>query len=183
MKKKYDELKNKKAIAKMERSKRKREGTYKTGQNMAEGGLDGYTEEELLLAAAAQKPSRAQGRVKKNKDDKPVKCKHCNKEGHTTTRSHHCLLFKGTTTDKKLKTRTSEDSECVVIPSPSTSTTTTTTGDDAFNESNPADVVDALDSLPLQDEDSSEMNSLTQALGASQTMKRTPCSPVLFRYF
>jgi hypothetical protein len=62
----------------------KRDGTYKKGQNMEEGGADGYTLDELLAAAAA-KPS-----VKRQH----VVCKHCKKAGHSTTRSKKCLLYK-----------------------------------------------------------------------------------------
>jgi hypothetical protein len=71
LKRKYFQLKEDELIARKERSKR--DGTYKRGMNVSAGAADGYTEEDLLLAAAAAKPGR-----------KVRVCPHCGLKGHTT---------------------------------------------------------------------------------------------------
>jgi hypothetical protein len=98
--KRNDTMKVDEAQARKERAKR--DGTYKRGQNMDEGGADGYTEEELLqiaatnpgateeelqglLQTAATKPAK-----KRRKVNADVICKHCGVKGHTTTRSKAC---------------------------------------------------------------------------------------------
>jgi hypothetical protein len=75
-------------IAKRERFKRN--GTYKSGMNMDAGGVDGYTEEELMEIRAARKRPRT---TNANKE-----CQSCKMKGHATERSSKCLNFKGTKT-------------------------------------------------------------------------------------
>jgi hypothetical protein len=65
----FDKLKEDEAIAKKERAKR--DGTYRTGQNMEDGSDDEVE------------------RPKKRKV--PSVCKYCGKKGHTTTKSKKCL--------------------------------------------------------------------------------------------
>jgi hypothetical protein len=79
MKRKFDKLKEDEKIAKKERSKR--DGTYRTGMNVASGAADGYTEQELLEAAKMKPKSTTRSRV----------CPHCGLKGHTTKRSLKCL--------------------------------------------------------------------------------------------
>jgi hypothetical protein len=80
--KKNDTLKHDEAQARKERAKR--DGTYKRGMNMDEGGADGCTAEDL-----AQPKQKKQRKV--NKD---IICKHCKLKGHSTTRSRACLMNK-----------------------------------------------------------------------------------------
>jgi hypothetical protein len=82
--KQYVTLRQQEQAAKKERAKR--DGTYKTGQNMEAGGADGYTLDELL-AAAAKKP-----RIKRSRKD--AICPLCQKAGHTTARSRKCTYYK-----------------------------------------------------------------------------------------
>jgi hypothetical protein len=81
MKRKYLQLQEDEKIAKKERSKR--DGTYKTGMNVADGAVDGYTADDLLRAAAT-KPTRRS----RNKNEV---CSHCGLKGHSTKRSKKCL--------------------------------------------------------------------------------------------
>lgn len=79
MKRKYLQLQEDEKIAKKERSKR--DGTYKTGMNMAAGAADGYTEDDLLRAAA-RPPTRGRNNIV---------CPLCGLKGHSTKRSKKCL--------------------------------------------------------------------------------------------
>jgi hypothetical protein len=81
MKRKFIQLQEDEKIAKKERSKR--DGTYKTGMNMANGAADGYTEAELLRAAST-KPT-------KSKSQKNLVCPHCGMKGHSTKHLSKCL--------------------------------------------------------------------------------------------
>jgi hypothetical protein len=60
-------------------------GTYKSGMNMADGTVDGYTEDDLKLAATP----RPQNNPKNNRKD--AVCPHCFLTGHSTTHSRACL--------------------------------------------------------------------------------------------
>jgi hypothetical protein len=84
MQAKYEKLKENEAAAK--RDSAKHAGTYQPGQNMAAGGADGYTEEDLnnLLQAAAARPNK--------RPRKTSVCPFCKKTGHTTKRSSACLF-------------------------------------------------------------------------------------------
>jgi hypothetical protein len=77
---KHSKLVEETAIAFKERSKQ--DGTYRSGQNMDAGGVDGYTAEDL-------QPAR-----KKAKNRANVECKKCKRKGHSTTRSKDCLFYK-----------------------------------------------------------------------------------------
>jgi hypothetical protein len=81
---KFDQLKEDTLIAIKERSKR--DGTYKKGMNMAEGNIDGYTEEDL-------NNNRRKPKSKTAVDRSGIECKHCHLFGHRTIRSKHCLLY------------------------------------------------------------------------------------------
>lgn len=59
---------------------------------MAAGTVDGYTEDDLKLAAS----SDSNGRPKNNR--KNAVCPHCGKTGHSTKRSKQCLLYNGAPT-------------------------------------------------------------------------------------
>ena len=80
VKRKLEALKDDERQAVKERAKR--DGTYKKGMNMDEGGTDVYTEEDLQHKPSAKKKSM------RNND---VICKHCGLKGHSTTRSKNCL--------------------------------------------------------------------------------------------
>jgi hypothetical protein len=82
MKRKYLQLAEDEKTARKERSKR--DGTYTSGMNMAAGGADGYTLEELLQAATAKPKKQRVATV----------CPHCKLKGHSTTRSSKCLYHK-----------------------------------------------------------------------------------------
>jgi hypothetical protein len=88
----YDRLKTDEAVARMARAKRK--GTYQRGMNMQEFGVDGYTEEELL-AMAANRPAKKKSCSSKEQMD--ITCKHCGRQGHSTTRSAKCGKYKHST--------------------------------------------------------------------------------------
>jgi hypothetical protein len=129
MKRKYLELVESEAIAKRERAKR--DGTYQTGQNVAEYTVDGYTLDELLQAATA-KP-------KKNSRTSVV-CPHCGLQGHSTTRSSKCLRHKS----KRLQ------------PDPTTSTVANSS-EEVFQAR--AEDVNDHDNFPLQDDAASDSDS------------------------
>jgi hypothetical protein len=76
-KQKFNKQKRDEAIATMERSKR--DGTYKTAQNMED--VNGDDEQDLTTGPINLTRKRAPTRT----------CKHCGKKGHSTTRSTHCL--------------------------------------------------------------------------------------------
>jgi hypothetical protein len=84
MQQKHEQLRLDEVIAKKERAKR--EGTYKSGMNMDAGGVDGYTEQDLL---------QQQARKKRRTDNSNSICRHCGLQGHSTTRSRSCLHYKG----------------------------------------------------------------------------------------
>lgn len=96
VKRKYEKLAEDEACAK--RDAAKRAGTYKRGQNMAAGGADGYTADDLdsLLAKAAKKPRSASSR-------KEAICPFCKQKGHSTKRSSACLFYKKTESKGKPK--------------------------------------------------------------------------------
>jgi hypothetical protein len=85
VKRKYLKLAEDEACAKRDASKRA--GTYKRGQNMADGGAEGYTPEELLAMATAKPKTIRQ-------INKEAICPHCHKKGHSTKRSSACLFNK-----------------------------------------------------------------------------------------
>jgi hypothetical protein len=80
----YESLRKNEQLARKEAFKQ--DGTFKKGQNMDEGGANGYTSEELLQEAA-RKP-------KNKKSRKDLVCPHCKKTGHMTTRSKDCMFHK-----------------------------------------------------------------------------------------
>jgi hypothetical protein len=86
MQNKHEQLRLDEAIAKKERSKR--DGTYKSGCNMDAGGVDGYTEDDLLGPHSRKKRRNATA-------NENAICRHCGKSGHSTTRSKKCLHYKG----------------------------------------------------------------------------------------
>lgn len=77
--------------AKANKERATRASTYKSGMNMAAGTVDGYTEEELLKAAASSDNLPKIPR-------KTVICRHCGRTGHSTTRSKQCLHHNGAPT-------------------------------------------------------------------------------------
>jgi hypothetical protein len=54
--------------AKAKKERANRAGTYKSGMNMADGTVDGYTEADLKLAATSRRPKNSQ---------KNIVCCHC----------------------------------------------------------------------------------------------------------
>lgn len=82
-KRKFDDMRNYEAIAKKERAKR--DGTYQSGQNVASGTVDGYTEEEIAAAAEDSKMP-----AQKKPRQIPT-CSSCGKKGHATSRSKQCI--------------------------------------------------------------------------------------------
>ena len=73
---------------KAKRERARRDGTYKSGQYMAEGSSAGFTEEELQAGA-----SSTTNRKKKSKVD--VTCKHCGRQGHSRTSHQNCGKYTG----------------------------------------------------------------------------------------
>jgi hypothetical protein len=55
--------------------------------NMAEGTVDGYTLDDLKMAATDNRPPRNKA--------KTLVCPHCGKKGHSTMRSKKCLHHNG----------------------------------------------------------------------------------------
>jgi hypothetical protein len=86
LKRKFLLLTNDEAKANKERANRA--GTHKSGVNMAEGNVDGYTIEDLKMAAAL-----SNSRPKNNR--KNTVCPHCGRKGHSTMRSKQCLHHNG----------------------------------------------------------------------------------------
>jgi hypothetical protein len=84
MNRKYLQLAEDEKIARKERSKR--DGTYAKGMNMQEGGVDGYTLDDLLQAATSHPTTKRKKLV--------LVCHHCGQKGHSTTRSTKCLHHK-----------------------------------------------------------------------------------------
>ena len=126
MKRKFDQLKEHEATAKKERAKR--DGTYKTGLNMQEGAVDGYTMDDLMMPARKHRRSH-----------KDIICPHCNRKGHSTTRSRQCLYHNGMPRNIPLAAA----SMAVV---------------DENAQRDDADDLDAMDSMPLQDDPPSNMS-------------------------
>jgi hypothetical protein len=87
-KNKFAKLKSDEQVAQHER--RKREGTYKSGRNMAEGVVDGYTVED--------QDERPQKKKQKRTSLKDWVCVHCGLTGHKTTKSMSCGLYTGNRT-------------------------------------------------------------------------------------
>jgi hypothetical protein len=87
VKHKYAKIATEEANCKRDATKRLL-GSYKRGQNMSDGGADGYTAEELLAVAATKPKARS------NRSLKDAKCPFCHKLGHVTNPSKACLFFK-----------------------------------------------------------------------------------------
>jgi hypothetical protein len=85
LKRKFTALTNDEAKAQKERQTRA--GTYKSGMNMADGAVDGYTLDDLKIAASDNGPTT---NTRKN-----LVCPHCGQKGHSTTRSTRCLHHNG----------------------------------------------------------------------------------------
>jgi hypothetical protein len=83
-KSKFAKLKADEVVAQHER--RKCEGTYKSGRNMAEGAVDGYTVEDQ-----EEHPQKKQ----KKTSLKDWVCQHCGRKGHKTTKSMKCAQYSG----------------------------------------------------------------------------------------
>jgi hypothetical protein len=94
LKRKFQKQADAEVQAKVDRSKR--DGTYKSGQNM-------QGEEEQIVRPA-----------KKNRKD--LKCSHCGKMGHTTKRSSQCDKFTGATAGRR--------KQATVATAPTAATTT-----------------------------------------------------------
>jgi hypothetical protein len=136
----------------------KRDGTYKSGMNMEEGGHDGYTLDELLAAAAVD--DTANGNKNKTPRKKVLICPHCYIKGHSTTRSKHCLM-----NPKNLAEAAPVLATTVAIPAPEEE------GDDdqcntgiGFADMNDAD---RMDVLPFTDEPPSDVSDIENFYDAS----------------
>jgi leucyl aminopeptidase (aminopeptidase T) len=130
---KHDKLREYEAIAKTELAKR--DGTYKTGMNMA----DESDEEQGNKKPAAATNSAARRRIVSNSI-----CPHCKRKGHKTKRSKHCLLYNGTPKN---------------VPEVATGTTGTTIANAARNQLNGAvEDVDNFDAFPLTDDPPSDLS-------------------------
>jgi hypothetical protein len=135
-KRKNELLANEERKARAERAKR--EGNYRSGMNMEEGAVDGYTLDELLAAAAAPTVATA---ATKNKRRYDVVCPRCQLKGHTTIRSKHCLM-----NPKNIKKGDS-------TPPPS-ATDTDTAVPEMMGDA------DRIDACPLQDDPPSDASDL-----------------------
>jgi hypothetical protein len=85
LKRKFTALTNDEAKTKKERQTGA--GTYKSGMNMADGAVDGYTLDDMKIAASDNGPTT---NTRKN-----LVCPHCGQKGHSTTRSTKCLHHNG----------------------------------------------------------------------------------------
>jgi hypothetical protein len=130
---KYSKLVEETAIAVKERSKR--DGTYRTGQNMDEGGVYGYTAEDL------QEPVR-----KKAKNRADVVCKCCKKRGHSTARSKDCLFYKarGPRCPVAVAPRTAEDDASDISDWDAMPLESEVSDADLFNDASAACFIDAF---------------------------------------
>jgi hypothetical protein len=130
---KHEKLREYEAIAKTERSKR--DGTYKTGMNMA----DESDEEGNKKPAATTNAAAARRRIVSN-----LVCPHCKRKGHKTTRSKHCLLYNGRPKN---------------VPEAATASAGCTIANAARNQLNGAvEDVDNFDAFPLTDDPPSDLS-------------------------
>lgn len=127
-KRKMANLRKEEGKAKVARDKR--EGTYKPGGHMDEGGFD------------ADDDGRAR---KKTKSKKNVVCKYCGLKGHTTKRSQYCLLHPGG--PKKGPGAKADEND----PAPVTSKTDTEILDE--QDADQMDMMPLVDDLPSDQED------------------------------
>jgi hypothetical protein len=97
LKRKFLAATNDEAKAKKERATRA--GTYKSGMNMADGTVDGYTLDDLKLAAMEQEPNNNNNKQKNAATRKNLVCPHCGRKGHATTHSKQCLHHNGAPKD------------------------------------------------------------------------------------
>jgi hypothetical protein len=82
----YSDARAKERQAKVEFNNR--EGSYKSGQNIEPGAVDGYTLDKLLAAAAAPAAKRP-----KKKTRVAIICPYCQRCGHKTNRSSKCKFY------------------------------------------------------------------------------------------
>jgi hypothetical protein len=82
LKRKFEAAVNDEVQAKKERAVRA--GTYKPGMNMAAGTVDGYTEDDMKLAA-----------ISDNRKSTVRTCPFCKRKGHSTKKSKKCLHYNG----------------------------------------------------------------------------------------
>jgi hypothetical protein len=151
-KRKHEQLVNDEKTARVERDKR--EGTYSSGMNVAEGAQDGYTAEELLSAAAD--PTGKSSASKKKTSRSQLVCPHCYKKGHSTMRSRHCLM------NPRSSQQTTAATESVA-----TMPTNNGEEDDLYDNMaqlalDDADDADRMDSMPLQDDAPSDFSDQEQ---------------------
>jgi hypothetical protein len=155
-KRKNDMLANEERKAKGERAKR--DGTYQSGMNMAEGAQDGYTLEELLSAATAapSEPTTTTTTTNGTKScsRKQLVCPHCLLKGHSTKRSKHCLMNPANPANAKGPATT---------PAPSSS------NEELDDEICVADMGDAdrMETCPLQDDPPSDVSDVEAFYDAS----------------
>lgn len=127
----FDKLKEETQLAKDERAKR--EGVYETGIGMDGGyGSTDADNEDDDGGAKKKKPSRTRRLPKK---DMSKTCKACHEQGHATRRNQLCRLYVAPPPRKK------------VVGAP---TATSSTPHQVF--ATDADELDALDSMPLEDQ-------------------------------
>jgi hypothetical protein len=90
LKRKFTSLTNDEAKAKKECQTRA--GTYKSGMNVAQGAVDGYTLDDLKMAATEEGTATTRKNAKKK-----LVCPHCGLKGHMTKQSTKCLHHNGPT--------------------------------------------------------------------------------------
>jgi hypothetical protein len=150
-----------------------REGTYRSGMNMEEGAVDGHTLAELLAAAAADPnnplPHPALATRKKASrriSASSVICPLCNKRGHKTAKSKHCLK-----NPINIPKSDIDGGEAAIIPSAPVQDPTVAVQDPTVATNNAFDDIDDADRADhwkIQDEPLSDVLDIEQFYDAAE---------------
>jgi hypothetical protein len=138
------------------KERQKRDGTYRSGMNMEEGAVDGYTLDELLAAAAAT-PKKETSQAPRSQ----VLCPFCNKKGHKTTKSKHCLKNPNAIKAKEKTAHVDED--LISPPLPDDDDESQLPNGIAFDDASDAS---RMDLRPLQDDVPSDRSDVEEFFDA-----------------
>jgi hypothetical protein len=129
-KRKHDQLANDTALATVAR--RKKEGTYESGQNMKDDGDDEQQEQDDAANQRRQRTAAVRNKV----------CPLCGKKGHSTARSSSCTHYKGS---KATVAPVQEDAFAAALH------------DDVILRANAAADMDSYDAMPLDGGDDDDI--------------------------